>query len=288
MSIKKSSLGRNLDILLSNTLSFREKLNEKEPKILKHVPVEWLERGPYQPRTTIDPSALEELAQSIKKQGIIQPIIVRPTKTPERFEIIAGERRWRAAQLAELREVPVVIHDVPNETAMALALIENIQREDLSPLEEAQAFERLIHEFKLTHQEVALMLGKSRAAISNLLRLLGLEAEVKALLQSKQLDMGHARALLALEGEHQTQAAHLVVTRGLSVRETEKLVQKYQEAPEPLQKSQLIDPNTQKLQRELGSRLGAKVRIQHNQGKGSLVIYYNTLEELDGILAHMA
>jgi ParB family chromosome partitioning protein len=263
---------------------------------LARLPVELLQRGRYQPRGEIRAETLAELADSIRRQGVMQPIIVRPLPPgpgPERrFEIIAGERRWRAAQQAGLTEIPAIVRDVPDEAAVAMALIENIQREELNPLEEARAFERLIAEFGLTHQQVAEAVGRSRAAVTNLLRLMELAPEVAALLEAGSLDMGHARALLGLENRRkQIELAQLVVKKDLSVRETEALVRRLN-APAGERMGSAgadgRDPNVQKLELELADRLGAKVQIQHGAGgRGKLVVNYNSLDELDGILAHI-
>ena len=248
-----------------------------------------IQRGRYQPRREFDPDSLRELADSIAAQGVIQPIVVRPTGN-DRYEIIAGERRWRAAQQAGLSDIPVVVRDVDEQTALAIALIENIQRDDLSPLEEAGALLRLLDEFGLTHQQVAEAVGKSRTTVTNLLRLLELEAEVKTLLDQGRLEMGHARALLGLKGAAQALAGRQVVARGLSVRETEKLVRRLQaEGSDSASNNQPVaDPNIRRLQDDLTERLGARVAIQHGtKGTGKLVIAYNSLDELDGILAHI-
>ncbi len=271
---------------------------------LARLPVELLQRGRYQPRSDLRNDTLGELADSIRRQGVIQPILVRPVGAAgasagageQRYEIIAGERRWRAAQLAGLTEVPAIIRAVPDEAAVAMALIENIQREDLNPLEEARAFERLISEFGLTHQQVAEAVGRSRAAVSNLLRLMELAPEVGVLVERRELDMGHARALLGLENRRkQVELALLVVKKDLSVRETEALVRRLNQ---PAGKGQVgaaegvgakgRDPNVERLEHELMEKLGAKVQIQHTaKGAGKLVVAYNNLDELDGILAHI-
>jgi len=214
--------------------------------------------------------------------------VVRPIGEPGRFEIIAGERRWRAAQLAGLHEIPAVVRDVPDRAAIAMALIENIQREELNPMEEASALQRLIDEFALTHQQAAEAVGRSRAAVSNLLRLLTLAEEVRGLVEKGELEMGHARALLALEGNAQVQAARQVVAKGLSVRETEQLVRRQHEPAKPKPAPAAQDPDVRRLQEELAERLGAKVQFQQGaKGKGKLVIHYNSLDELDGILNHI-
>ena len=265
---------------------------------LVSLPVDLLQRGRYQPRTDLRQEALEELAISIRSQGVIQPIVVRPLAAPvdggpQRYEIIAGERRWRAAQIAGLAAVPAIIRRVPDESAIAMALIENIQRENLNPLEEARALDRLIAEFGVTHQQAADAVGRSRAAVSNLLRLLELAPEVAALVEKRQLEMGHARALLALTSRRQqVEAGNRVAREGLSVRETEALVrQLLQVAATPataVSSGSKLDPNIASLQQDLADRLGAAVLIQQSRGgKGKLVVSYNSLDELDGILAHI-
>ena len=272
---------------------------------MAHLPLEQLQRGKYQPRVDMRQEALEELAISIRNQGLIQPIVVRPltaagteTGSVVRYEIIAGERRWRAAQIAGLKTIPALIRRVPDEAAIAMALIENIQREDLNPLEEARALERLIAEFGVTHQQAAEAVGRSRTAVTNLLRLLDLAPEVAMMVEKRQLEMGHARALLALANRReQAQAAQTVVHEGLSVRATEALVRRLATPagtpPDPARKggnaaSQQSDPNVLALQQDLSERLGAKVLIQQESGgKGRLVISYHSLEELDGILDHI-
>jgi len=261
----------------------------KDRQALSYLSLEKLQRSPYQPRREFDEAALNELADSIRSQGIIQPIVVRPASDGQHYEIIAGERRWRAAQLAELAEVPVIIRDVTNETALALAIIENLQREDLNPLEEAMGLERLMSEFHLTHQDLATVVGKSRAAVTNLLRLLGLRPEVKTMLEHNDLEMGHARALLGLTEDKQVEVARAVVARGLSVRQTEALVRQVQQNQDiPLAAAKRIDPDVAALEQRLSEVLCAKVAIQHgSQGKGKLVINYSSLDELDGILAHI-
>jgi len=260
---------------------------------LLEVPVEMCQRGKYQPRRDIDQTSLEELAASIRNQGVMQPIILRAIASESAadasYEIIAGERRWRAAQLAGLTTVPAVVKDVPDEAAMAMALVENLQREDLNAMEEAYALSRLNQEFGLTHQQVADIVGKSRATVSNTLRLMSLHKEVKLLLENGDLEMGHARALLGLEGEYQVAAAKEVVDRGLSVRQTEALVKSAQ-APksEKATKSDVIDPNISRLQTDLSDTLGVPVTFSHSEnGRGKLIIKYNSLDELDGILDHI-
>ncbi len=269
---------------------------------LAHLPLDTLERGRYQPRVDMRQEALEELAISIRSQGVIQPIVVRPLVSVvradgsvdprPRYEIIAGERRWRAAQIAGLASIPAVIRRVPDEAAIAMALIENIQRENLNPLEEARALERLIAEFGVTQQQAADAVGRSRAAVTNLLRLLELAPEVADMVEKRKLDMGHARALLALvQRRQQVEVASQVARLGLSVRETEALVRKILNPASPDQGSSAapkIDPNVAQLQNDLSEKLGAKVAIQQGTGgKGKLVVSYNSLDELDGILAHI-
>ena len=265
---------------------------------LARLPIELLQRGRYQPRSDVRADTLDELAESIRQQGVIQPIIVRPLVGggggEQRYEIIAGERRWRAAQLAGLSEIPAVIREVPDEAAVAMALIENIQREDLNPLEEAHAFERLIGEFGLTHQQVADAVGRSRAAVTNLLRLIDLAPEVARLVERRELDMGHARALLGLENHRkQIELALLVVKKGLSVRETEALVRRLGRPDSRRGNGDGAglagrDPNVERLESELADKLGAQVLIQHTRsGRGKLVVAYNSLDELDGILSHI-
>jgi ParB family chromosome partitioning protein len=263
---------------------------------LARLPLDLLQRGKYQPRIDMRAETLASLAESIKTQGVIQPIVVRPVGTPDergvqRYEIIAGERRWRAAQQAGLRDIPAVIRRVPDEAAIAMALIENIQREDLNPLEEARALERLILEFGLTHQQAADAVGRSRAAVSNLLRLLELPPEVCERLEKRELEMGHARALLGLPTRHkQTEIATFVVSKTLSVRETENLVRRMVEPvrPEGETAGVALDPNIQRLEGELADKLGARVNIEHARaGHGRVVIRYNSLDELDGILGHL-
>lgn len=283
---KKPGLGRGLDMLLSSAAKDDGSNKESE---LKKLPVEKIRKGEYQPRLSIDPDALQELAESIKAQGLVQPIIVRRVDAGE-YELIAGERRWRASQIAGMHTIPAIVRDIPDQAAAAMSLIENIQREDLNPLEEAIAMSRLIADFGLTHQQTAESVGRSRAAVSNLLRLLDLEATTKELLDTGRLDMGHARALLALAGEKQIETAHIVAKKELSVRETEKLVKRImapeQEADKKAPARKALE--VQKLEESLSQTLGAQVVIQYNnKGKGKLVVEYNNLDELDGILEHI-
>jgi ParB family chromosome partitioning protein len=300
MSGKKPSLGRGL-AELSPLMAQRARVSISEPAPaaagdrLATIPLDLLQRGKYQPRVDMRPESLSELADSIKSRGLVQPILVRPlpNRNPgesQRYEIIAGERRWRAAQMAGIAEIPAVIRDVPDEAAVAMALIENIQREDLNPLEEARALSRLVEEFGLTHQAAAEAVGRSRAAVSNLLRLTELADEVKLLLEQRSIEMGHARALLGLTTRRQQiEVAALVAKKGLSVRDTEALVRRLL-APAAAADSQprAVDPDINRLQLELADKLGAKVLFQHTaSGKGKLVVSYNSLDELEGILAHI-
>lgn len=277
---KKRGLGRGLSELLGD-VSSAPMTTEKSRDVMK-LPIEFLQRGKYQPRKDMDPEKLKELSDSIAAQGIIQPIVVRNVSV-DKYEIIAGERRWRAAQLAELAEVPVLVMDIDDRSMMAVALIENIQREDLNALEEAEALHRLLDEFELTHQQIAESVGKSRATVTNLLRLLDLASDVKVMLSRGQLEMGHARALLGLEEAKQVDIAHKVVKQNLSVRAVEKLVREQNEEKPAVVKK--IDPDTLRLQRELSEKTGAKVEINHQgNGKGKLVFSYTSLEELEGII----
>lgn len=307
MSVRKGGLGRGLDSLLgaakvpkvpvdpsrSTSVSTGGSTAQGQapsslPPVtsLKTLPVDLLQRGQYQPRREINQDALEELSSSIRAQGVIQPIVVRSIGEG-RYEIIAGERRWRAAQLAGLQEIPVVIKQISDQAAMAMALIENIQREDLNPIEEAVALQRLIKEFGLTQQKAADAVGRSRTSVTNMLRLLNLNAEVGQLLEKGKLEMGHARALLALEGEQQSEAAKQVILLGLSVREAEKLVRKMLNPPKRRVVEE-VDPNVRHLQTRLSETLGASVTIhQSGKGRGKLTIQYNSLDELDGILEHI-
>jgi ParB family chromosome partitioning protein len=310
MSTKKPVMGRGLEALLGQMSKRPDpapaagapaapappaKLAGDE---LANLPLDLLQRGKYQPRVDMRQESLEELAASIKAQGIIQPIVVRAVDgaapgESQRYEIIAGERRWRAAQIAGLATVPAVIRKVPDEAAIAMALIENIQRENLNPLEEARALERLISEFGITHQQAADAVGRSRAAVSNLLRLLELPDEITAFVERRELEMGHARALLGLtQRRHQIEVGALVAKKGLSVRETEALVRsmlaRAAGGTAAKESTSRLDPNVQRLQDELSEKLGAPVQIQHSgSGKGKVVVSYHSLDELDGILAHI-
>ena len=279
MTIKARGLGRGLDALLGDGKS----KVEPSQRSFKMLPIEFLQRGKFQPRQDMNAEKLQELADSIREQGIVQPIIVRELGD-ERYEIIAGERRWRAAQLAQLDAVPVVIKDFDDQTAMAIALIENIQREDLNALEEAQALKRLGEEFGMTHQEIAKAVGKSRTTVSNLLRLNELTPAVMQLLAAGEIEMGHARALLALTGKNQLVAAKQVVAKAMSVREVEQYVRDFAN-PRVVKAAPELDPDVIRLQDRLSEKLGAKVAINHHpKGKGKLVISYTNLDELDGIL----
>lgn len=289
MATKKRGLGRGLDALLggSTAATLEEEAVKVDSRELQHLPLELVQRGKYQPRRDMDPAALEELASSIKAQGVMQPIVVRPIGGG-RFEIIAGERRWRASQQAGLDKIPAMVREVPDEAAIAMALIENIQREDLNPIEEAVALQRLQQEFELTQQQVADAVGKSRVTITNLLRLIALPDEIKTLLSHGDLEMGHARALLGLPLEQQVEGARHVVARGLTVRQTEALVRQWLNSKEkPVEKAK-VDPDINRLEQRLAEKLGAPVQIKHGQkGKGQLVIRYSSLDELQGVLAHI-
>ena len=280
---KRQRLGRGLDALLGGS-SYDPGSDREE---LLQIPIELLQRGKYQPRTHMDKGALEELAASIRAQGVVQPIVVRRIGGGQ-YEIIAGERRWRAAQLAGLEAVPAVVRRIPDDAAIAISLIENIQRENLNPVEEANALQRLIDEFGMTHQKVAEAVGRSRTAVTNLLRLLTLNEEVRKMLEQGRMDMGHARALLALDGKAQSQAAHQVVQRQLSVRETEQLTRRLAARPAGRKHARTSDPDIRALQQKLSEKLGARVRIHHGRrGKGRLSIEYNSLDELEGILTRI-
>jgi ParB family chromosome partitioning protein len=296
VAAKKRGLGRGLDALLGNSVKSsvdtHSSIQKKAPKDgeMHKVPVEFIQPGVFQPRNDMHPEALKELASSIKAQGVVQPIVIRAidetNSSEQKYEIIAGERRWRASQMAGLHEVPAVIRDVTDSAAIAMSLIENIQREELNPIEEASALDRLIKEFNMTHQLAADAVGRSRASVSNLLRLLELEQGTRKLLENGDLEMGHARALLALKGDLQHETARLVASKGLSVRETEHLIKKVLNPKEAVSKKP--DPNIVNLQTSLTEKLGAKVVFQHGtKGKGKLVIQYNSIDELEGILAHI-
>jgi len=290
MSVKKRGLGRGLDALLT-TKPVSDQQNDAnfssaQRSELQKLPIEWLKPGKYQPRKDMSQDALEDLASSIRSQGIIQPIVVRQVGE-ESFEIIAGERRWRASQLAQLDVIPCIIKDVPDEAAVAIALIENIQREDLNAMEEAIALQRLLSEFELTHQQVADAVGKSRASVTNLLRLNQLNDDVKLLLEHGDIEMGHARALLALDGLAQSDAARIVAAKQMTVRDTENLVRRLLE-PAPEVAAKVKDPDVSSLEQRLSERFAAPVEINYNKkGKGNLVISYSSLDELEGILSKL-
>ncbi|MCL1051172.1 ParB/RepB/Spo0J family partition protein [Shewanella abyssi] len=292
MTLKKRGLGKGLDALLSTSHAASKRLEPKADEVEQDIKsndlitlaIDRLQPGKYQPRKDMSTEALEELAESIRAQGIIQPIVVRKVSA-ENFEIIAGERRWRASQLAGLAKIPCIVKQVADEAAVAIALIENIQREDLNAMEEAIALNRLIEEFELTHQQVADAIGKSRATVSNLLRLNGLNEHVKRMLEYGDIDMGHGRALLAIEGDEQINLARLVVFKELTVRETERLVNKTLNQTEIVEKP-AKDHDVARLESQLIERLGAKVSLTHNKkGKGKMVINYQNLAELEGIIS---
>ena len=285
---KRQSLGRGLDALLGDPIP-EGLLADAQSGELRSLPVEKIQRGRFQPRTQMDPERLTELADSIRAQGVVQPIVVRPNADDGQFELIAGERRWRAAQMAGLAEIPAVVRNVPDEAVVAIALIENVQRENLNPIEEAVALKRLTDEFGMTHDAAAKAVGRSRTAVTNLLRLLDLTEEVKSLVQQGGLEMGHARALLGLPGQQQYEAARRVVAKGLSARETERLVRRLKSAPVSTKVAgSNQDADVRRLETEISERLGAEVQIQQiGRGQGQLVIRYHSLEELDGILAHI-
>lgn len=316
MSTKRTGLGRGLDALLGDVelakpvpVSGQKSRQQADhsasqpatkpadgggDEVFRMISVDLLRRGAYQPRQDIHQESLEELADSIRAQGLIQPIVVRPLPTRDpagarQYEIVAGERRWRAAQMIGLESIPAMVKDLSDSAAIAVALIENIQRENLGPLEEAGALRRLIDEFELTHEAAAEAVGRSRAAVSNIVRLLELGEATKVLVQQGDLEMGHARALLALgDTRKQAEIAALVVKRGLSVRATEGLVKKTLEGPKSSPASDAVDPDIRQLQDDLADRLGARVAIQHGaKGRGKLVVAYNSLDELEGILAHI-
>ncbi len=287
-TMKKKRLGRGLGSLIGNIEETVSAQQATSADGLSEIDLDRIKRGRYQPRQVFEPEALQELADSISAQGVIQPIVVRPDG--DHFELVAGERRWRAAQLAGLQKIPAVIRELDARATAAIALIENIQREDLNPLEEAQAFMRLIEEFDLTHQQVADSVGRSRAAVSNLLRLLDLADPVKEQVNKGLLDMGHARALLALIRHDQVEVAKIVINRGLSVRETEQLVKKTLASQDKSNTKALAgDPDVQRLETRISEKLGAGVKIKSGKkGTGQLVISFNSSAELDGILEHLS
>ena len=293
MATKRQSLGKGLDALLG----FAEDVNASQGMVgegtqlgdgkLQQIPVEFLQRGQYQPRRDFNADSLQELADSISSQGLIQPIVVRALDQGN-YEIIAGERRWRAAQLAGVDEIPAIVREISDQATIAMALIENIQREDLNPVEESQALIRLQNEFNLTQQQVAEAVGKSRSAVTNLMRLASLQPLVQQQLERGDIELGHAKCLLALDGELQTQAARTVASEGLTVRQTEVLIKKLQ-APDAEKKATAsVNQDILNLQQQLSEKLGAAVRIQHGaKGSGKLTIGYNSVDELDGILNHI-
>ncbi len=310
MTTKKRGLGRGLDALLGTGNSRSQESQPEQNKevainpaaetrpgqsghtsdennSLKYLPVEFIQPGKYQPRLDMRPESLEELASSIKAQGVMQPIVVRSISS-DMYEIVAGERRWRASQLAGLDKIPVIIKQVADEAAIAMALIENIQRENLNPIEEAMALQRLIEEFELTQQEAADAVGKSRTTVTNLLRLMSLNPDVRRLVEHGDLEMGHARALLSLPYEKQMEAARTVTGKDLSVRQTEALVRKLQTHKKKTSGTDKIDPDIRHLQDDLSEKLGTQVMIQHTaKGKGKLILKYNSLDQLEGILDHI-
>lgn len=278
---KTSKLGRGLDILLGQVSLENQSNTENSMQMLS---VKSLQRGKFQPRDDIDPDTLNELAESITSQGVIQPLVVRKI-TYNKFEIIAGERRWRAAQIAGLSEVPVIVREIDDQVALAIGLIENIQRESLTPLEEAKALQQLIEDFKMTHEEISHVVGRSRSAVSNLIRLLQLNDPVKQLLGNGDIEMGHARALLALKDDVQFDVANQVVQRSLSVRQTEELVKKVLN-PKP-KKSTSVDPHIEELIKSLSNKLNSKTEIKQTNDKGKIIIHYSSADELNNILKHI-
>ena len=279
---RRRGLGRGLDALLSGTAAVHAEAGDRE---LRELPLDLIRRNRFQPRRLMDPQALEDLARSIRARGVVQPVVVRPGGDGHSFELVAGERRWRAAQMAELDLIPAVIRELSDEAALGVALIENIQRQDLNPIEESLAIKRLIDDFDLTHQEAGDAVGRSRAAVSNLLRLLDLREDVRRRLETGELGMGHARALLSLEGEAQSRAAAEVVARDLSARETEALVRRLSAPPK---EATPPDPDVRRLESDLSDRLGASVAIRHGaRGSGRLVMRYTSLAELAGIAARI-
>jgi ParB family chromosome partitioning protein len=286
MAAKKNPLGRNLSSMLSKSALKHAVENAASESAdrnrLKSLPLDLISPGPYQPRSIFDKDRMEELAESIRHQGVIQPVVVRASGD-NKYELIAGERRWRAAQMAGIEEIPAIIREVPDEIAIAMALVENIQRENLNPIEEATALRRLVDEYQMTHQEAGDAVGRSRSSVSNLLRLLELSKEVRELVDARHLEMGHARALLTLEPSMQAKAAREVVSKRLSVRETERLVRRIKNPPN--RKTQVTDPDIQRLQENLSEKLCARVKLTHDaRGKGKMVITYNSADEFEGIL----
>ncbi len=295
MAVKKRGLGKGLGALLGDMAVSDEAVvdtedSESEIKSAQVVPIEYLQPGRFQPRTDIDPEHLQELATSIEQHGIVQPIVIRQL-AKNRYEIIAGERRWRAAQLAGLHEVPVITRVLSDQDALAIALIENIQREDLNVMEEAEAYQRLSEEFAITHQQIAQIVGKSRAAVSNTLRLMDLHSSVQTQLRDKTLDMGHARALLALDSQSQEELARHVVKNNLTVRATEQLVKKHLGNQAPTKPAAKItkDPDILRLENQLSEQLGTEIKIQYSaDGKGRVLINFHNLDHLQGVLAKIS
>jgi ParB family transcriptional regulator, chromosome partitioning protein len=283
---KKKALGRNLNALLGKTRAASEKRDAgSDDSELKELSLDAIQPGRYQPRSAMDPDKLEELAESIRVQGLVQPVVVRPMAKPGSYELIAGERRWRATRMAGKNTIPAIIRDVPDEATLALALIENIQRENLNPLEEATALKRLIDEFELTHGQAAESVGRSRAAVTNLLRLLELAPEVREMVDQRLIDMGHARALLALDRPDQVRAAQQVINLELSVRQTEALVRKFKEGKPEKKPTPRKSADLERLEQELTETLCAPVSVKHSSsGKGQVTIRYTSLDELDGLL----
>lgn len=289
MAVKKSPLGRNLSSMLSKSTLQHAVENADSMSsgqdALRDLPLEIITPGPYQPRSVFDKNRLEELAESIRHQGVIQPVVVRAIGENE-YQLIAGERRWRAAQMAGMEKIPAIIREVPDEIAIAMALVENIQRENLNPIEEATALKRLVLEFQMTHQQAGDAVGRSRSAVSNLLRLLELSEEVRELVDARHLEMGHARALLSLDASMQARAAREVVAKDLSVRETESLVRRLKNPP--VRNQPVLDPDIKRLQDQVAVKLCAKVKLSHGaKGKGKMTISYNSSDELEGILEQM-
>ena len=292
MGIKRQSLGKGLDALMGDHESSYEDQKDSlkehlfSDREIRDIPIEFLGRGKYQPRTEYNPKALDELAASIGQQGILQPIIAR--EVIGGYEIVAGERRWLAAQRAGLQTVPAIVRDIDDRAAIAMALVENIQRENLNPMEESAALTRLQNEFHLSQQEIADTVGKSRTTVTNLMRLANLEPLVQNYLTRRELDLGHAKCLLGLIGKSQIDAAAIVIERGLSVRQTEALVKSFQKKPSKQAKIEIVQPDLARLEQDISDRIGADVKIQHSpSGGGKLTLRYNSLDELDGILAHI-
>ena len=293
MGIKRQSLGKGLDALMGDHESSYEDQKDSlkehlfSDREIRDIPIEFLGRGKYQPRTEYNPKALDELAASIEQQGILQPIIAREVSSGG-YEIVAGERRWLAAQRAGLQTVPAIVRDIDDRAAVAMALVENIQRENLNPMEESAALTRLQNEFHLSQQEIADTVGKSRTTVTNLMRLANLEPLVKNYLTRLELNLGHAKCLLGLIGKPQIDAAAIVIERGLSVRQTEALVKSFQKKPSKQAKIEIVQPDLARLEQDISDRIGADAKIQHSpSGGGKLVLRYNSLDELDGILAHI-